>query len=276
MLENLTDTDRINRNDAANIAVHSSFGFLGLLLNILTLIIILKGRRFGKGIKLQLVNLAIADLILSLTVPGSSVVGEYITLPYPNSTVLCRSQVYLTLVSGYGSLLSSTAISLEKFVAVCFPLKMVMYQRRHIVTIIILIWVFAVSSQLHVLVYSDVYPRNANNGALMCKVFGDRQFEWYHFISSIYTPIIFLLPAATICVMYALVGTKLLLRKRIGSKHLSNRKTGNYKVCQHIHRLNNYKVIIDSISIDSIKHSLWKISISRGHRAYPMHISAFA
>ena len=57
-----------------NLSIHVLFAILGICLNSLTILVLLRGSKFGKAIKIQLINLAIADLLSSLVAPGFGVI----------------------------------------------------------------------------------------------------------------------------------------------------------------------------------------------------------
>ena len=144
------------------------FGFIGIILNAFTILILTKGRNFGQHIRIRLTNLAIADLICSALLPSTVVLRGSYTVQYPDITSLCKTQQYLTFTLFYASLLFNAALSLEKFIAVYYPLALLKYQRRHIVVVTASVWIAAFAVQVDVATDSDVYLNQYDNQSFAC------------------------------------------------------------------------------------------------------------
>ena len=116
---------------------------LGLCFNSLTIAIIVKGKNFGKNIKIQLTNMAVADTLCSLATLISGIAEGLSILRVPYILEFCGLLQFVNALLFHGSLMSNTAISLERFVAVYFPLKMREYRRVHVVTVVIAVWLLS-------------------------------------------------------------------------------------------------------------------------------------
>ena len=202
-----------------NLVIHGIFAFFGLVLNTFTLVVIALGTKFGRGMKLQLGNLAIADLLCSLLTPGSAVVGGIVILPYPDSTILCKMQQYITSVAFCTSLLCGAAISLERLVAVYFPLKMKEYRPRHAIVVLLSAWICTFALNVDSLIDNEVVTNPQRNNTMKC-VSGRYLLMQDVGGSLLYLSTTrFLIPVVTILAAYGLIAIKLLTRKRIGVKH---------------------------------------------------------
>ena len=200
---------------------------VGLFFNACTITIIIRGDNFGKGIKIQLMNLAVADVLCSLASVTAEISDSVEGLPMLHKLNFCRMLQMLNPIVFLGSLLSNTAISLERFVAVYFPLKMREYRRRHVITVIATVWVLSVLINLQWLLTNDIYVHHYANPEFAC-------------ISQNYLPPTKLriasyagfvcLPVLIIVTCYTLICIKLKRRKVIGEQHRSSHSSVNIQV----------------------------------------------
>ena len=214
----------------ANICIYVLSALLGLFLNTLTIAILLKGKKFGKGIRIQLVNLAIADTLCSLVALVYAIVEGVVVLPSFSSystLKVCGLLQYIMNLLFQASLMSNTAISLERFVAVYFPLKMRDYQRCHVIAVTIAIWIFALVSSLPLVYKMGLYSNPSYNPDYLCmsKLF---------FIPSptniaVYSACYFL-PVAVIVTSYTLISIKLKRREVIGERTDADNQRVNIQV----------------------------------------------
>lgn len=107
---------------------------LGLILNIVSICTIICGQKMNKEVKLQMTNLAIADLLACL-VPG------YLQVPWAfNTDVSCKMLSFV----GYGSFhtgpLWNMVISMERLVIVYFPFRARRYSSRYKIIVAVCVW----------------------------------------------------------------------------------------------------------------------------------------
>lgn len=217
--------------DVINLSLHGIFGVVGVILNLLVIAVIIKGNKFGKGMKLQLMNLAIADFLSSVMAPGSGFVGGIVTLiAYPDDLALCEIQQYITSVVFYASLACSAAISLERLVAVYFPLNMLKYRIGHVITVGILVWALALIANIDSLIANQVIEKPEHNYTLTCMsgkymLMGDKYGPWVYIAVAR-----FLVPIIVILASYGFICVKLAKRKRVGEKHRFSNERKNTQV----------------------------------------------
>ena len=198
---------------------------LGLFLNACTIAIIIRGDNFGKGIKIQLINLAVADILCSLAtvaLKASNCLEGFLLM-----LQLCRVLELFNPLVFLARLISNTAISLERFVAVYFPLKMREYRRRHVITVIIAIWMISALLKIFWSLTNNVYVHHYANPELPCmsKIYlpptKGRIASYVGFVC---------LPVLIIVTCYTLICIKLKRRKVIGEQHRSNYSSVNIQV----------------------------------------------
>ena len=78
-----------------------------------------------------LVNLSIADLLISLFCPIYSLVRELNPRQqFPLPAIFCKAGIFYTVVCMIASTLTLSAISCDRFIAVIFPLRTRVTQRK--------------------------------------------------------------------------------------------------------------------------------------------------
>ena len=217
--------------DNVYFAVDGTFSALGILFNTSTIFIILKGRRFGQQIKLQLLNISLIDLICSVILPTTVTLNGFTTISYPNNESLCKAQEYVTFTLFYASLLAKTAIAIEKVVAVCFPLVILKYERTHIISVIALVWVSAILIHVNIAIDSVVLESKYFNDTLVCVPNANliyAQYLAYQQLAIEYA-IKYLTPSFIILISYGVIWIKLWRRATIDGKTF-NRKLPSHQV----------------------------------------------
>ena len=208
------------------LAVYGVICFLGVLFNTVTIIIIICGERFGKSVKLQLLNLAITDLLSALLVPTYSLLTNCVTSSYPNNLMLCRAHLYVAYTILYAGLLSNALIAVERFVAVYFPLKMLDYKRKHFAMTIVAMWTVSFLLQINTMNYGGLEESRYRKDALICIQQPQLQPSGILLATSIHA-IKYLFPTFIILLSYGLISIKLKTKPRIGeTQRKLNTKVG--------------------------------------------------
>ena len=145
-----TTTDFILGNDVsldaegyALLSTYMSIAIVGLILNLSTIFIISLGKNVSQEVKIQLVNLAIADLLMSIFDPLKNSLLLFPDLSFLGNLSLCRFYIFLKQAAHNGSLFCNAALSLERFVIIFFPFKASKYSKSHKFIVIAIIWICA-------------------------------------------------------------------------------------------------------------------------------------
>ena len=200
---------------------------LGLCFNSIAIRIILKKCKFGKGIRMQLMNMAVADILCSIATLVSGIVEGISVLPIPYILEFCGSLVFVNSTLFQASLLSNTAICLERFVAVYFPLKMKEYRRRHVITVIIAIWILSVVTNIQWAVDVKVHADPYYNPEYACTTLIYLAPTEVQLTSNV---VFYCLPVLIIVTFYTLISIKLIRRKGVGERHVQSHSTVNTRV----------------------------------------------
>lgn len=118
-------------------------GFVG---NILVIIVVLKRRSMHTTTNCYLFSLALADLLLLLSAALPATAQPfYIRDEWPWGHALCSLVVFVQYLGANASALSITAFTIERYIAICHPMKaQIMCTTERAKKIIIALWCFAV------------------------------------------------------------------------------------------------------------------------------------
>lgn len=128
-------------------------------------------------------------------------------------------------MTSYASILTITAFTVERYVAICHPIKaQTLSNLSRAMKTVIVIWILSCTFALPYPIHTRVFPYVTINGtgipdSLQCNI----PFEWQTgmtYAFQISTFLFFVFPMAVISVMYGIIGYKL-RRSQLESKHKS-------------------------------------------------------
>ncbi|XP_067950288.1 mu-type opioid receptor-like [Watersipora subatra] len=216
--ENSSSATVVNGGNRLNWVLYTGSSTVGLILNMLALIIIIRGRRFNRHLRIHLLNLSIADLLSSFLLPFSARIGVVLNISYPDNLILCKIHVSVTYTIFYSSLLFNTAVALEKMMFIYFPFEMLKYTKKHAIVVTVCVWIIAALCQIGLLINSEISINVNHKENLACYPYG---------VVTEYKPKVYRLfvissavkhwaPSAAIAIAYGLIAIKLCCRKNIG------------------------------------------------------------
>lgn len=115
------------------IAYYISTLVLGVTLNLATIAVLFGGTNVGQGVRIQLTNLAVADMLFAITFS----IPELVYTPFTDA-VLYEMASFFSIIS----LCCNAGISLERFIVVYFPLRARGYTTRHKLLVVGGVWGF--------------------------------------------------------------------------------------------------------------------------------------
>lgn len=168
--------------------------------------------------------------------------------PYRFGEVFCILRALLMEMTSYASILTITAFTVERYVAICHPLKAhKLADLRRSVKIIVLIWTFSLLCALPFPIHTQsfYYITNPNNrlpilDSLQCNI----PPKWHHrmrVMFQISTFIFFVLPMTVITVLYILISVTL-------RKTTLNRAGSEESTRGHNHNAHSMKVVLRMLS----------------------------
>ncbi|KAI9555190.1 hypothetical protein GHT06_017705 [Daphnia sinensis] len=140
------------------IPLYSVIFILSVLGNILVIVTLTQNRRMRTVTNVFLLNLAIADLLLGVFCMPFTLIGQLLR-DFIFGSFMCKTIPYFQAVSVAVGVWTLVAISLERYFAICRPLKSRIWQTRsHAYKMIVAIWILSLSLCLPVAVLSRLKP----------------------------------------------------------------------------------------------------------------------
>ncbi|XP_029673370.1 orexin receptor type 2-like [Formica exsecta] len=141
------------------IAMHSIVFVVGLIGNALVCMAVYRNHTMRTVTNYFIVNLAVADLLVLLICLPPSVLWD-VTETWFLGLKLCKAVPYLQTVSVSVSVLTLTFISIDRWYAICFPLRFKSTTSRA-KTSIIVIWLIALLFDIPELLVLHIIPSNS-------------------------------------------------------------------------------------------------------------------
>uniref|UniRef100_A0A4X2MAQ8 Growth hormone secretagogue receptor type 1 n=1 Tax=Vombatus ursinus TaxID=29139 RepID=A0A4X2MAQ8_VOMUR len=119
---------------------------VGVSGNVVTVLLIRRYRDMRTTTNLYLGSMAVSDLLILLGLPFD-LYRLWRSRPWVFGQLLCRLSHYLSEGCTYASLLHITALSVERYLAICYPLRArVLITRRRVRALIAVLWAVALLS----------------------------------------------------------------------------------------------------------------------------------
>uniref|UniRef100_H3AE32 Growth hormone secretagogue receptor type 1 n=2 Tax=Latimeria chalumnae TaxID=7897 RepID=H3AE32_LATCH len=119
---------------------------VGVTGNTMTVLIIRRYKDMKTTTNLYLSSMAVSDLLIFFGLPFD-LYRLWKFRPWIFGEFLCKFFLYISEGCTYATILHITALSIERYLAICFPLKAkVFITRRKVKTVIIFLWTFALVS----------------------------------------------------------------------------------------------------------------------------------
>ncbi|KAJ8005025.1 hypothetical protein DPEC_G00142360 [Dallia pectoralis] len=226
-----------NRSDCSDWEVHSMFSWaelacvtavcvlllvLGITGNVLTILVVWLRPRLRSTTYLYLCSMAASDLLILLLMP-LDLYKLWNVRTWILGDAVCKLSQFVSESCTFSTILHITALSMERYMAVCQPLTAkTLVTRTRVRALIGCLWVVAVISAGPVFAMVGVEEFGVGQGECRCTAYAVssgllRAMMW---LSNLY----FLVPLGILGVVYSLIGRKLLLRQKRSSR---DRAQGN-------------------------------------------------
>nr|AAN77876.1 growth hormone secretagogue receptor 1b [Acanthopagrus schlegelii] len=223
---------------------------VGVAGNVMTILVVSKYRDMRTTTNLYLCSMAVSDLLIFLCMP-LDLYRMWRYRPWRFGDALCKLFQFVSESCTYSTILSITALSVERYLAICFPLRAkALVTKRRVRALILLLWTVSLLSAGPVFVMVGVerdsmWPGNLSwvgmNGTGFFPEEGDtRECKMTHYavesglmgamvwLSSVF----FFMPVFCLTVLYSLIGRRLWQRhretninSRVAHREKSNRQT---------------------------------------------------
>ncbi|XP_051635301.1 motilin receptor isoform X1 [Manacus candei] len=183
---------------------------LGVAGNVLTVLVIRSYRDMKTTTNLYLGSMAVSDLLILLGLPFD-LYRLWRSRPWIFGQLLCRLSHYLSEGCTYCTLLHITALTVERYLAICFPLKAkVVVTKRRVKAIVGVLWAFAfLSASPFFFLVGVEQPDNHTDFSRECKPTPQALESGLLATMFWVTTCYFVLPVICLSVLYGFIGREL-------------------------------------------------------------------
>ena len=181
----------------------------GVFGNICTCIVIARNRYMHTTTNYYLFNLAISDLLVLLFGLPQETYSYWSAYPWIFGETFCVLRVMAAETSTYASILTITAFTVERYIAIVHPMRaQAVSSLPRAVKVIVFIWVISATCSVPMVVQFGVRYRTDSEGrqlaqTALCDIIPERYLEHTFEIS---TFLFFVTPMTVITVLYLLIG----------------------------------------------------------------------
>ncbi|CAG0889903.1 unnamed protein product [Darwinula stevensoni] len=194
--------------------IYVSICFTGLAGNVITCVVIVRNRHMQTATNFYLFSLAISDLLFLLCGLPEELYKTWYRYPYVFGAVFCRVRGFAAEATTCASILTITAFTVERYVAICHPLKShTMSKLSRVAKLIVGIWFLATICAVPQIIPIGLVHAKLSNGTLIeelsaCSILPEwALYSRYSFQMS--TFIFFVLPMGIISALYVLIAATL-------------------------------------------------------------------
>ncbi|KAH8407972.1 hypothetical protein KR222_005860 [Zaprionus bogoriensis] len=146
---------------------------VGLIGNSFVIAVVLRAPRMRTVTNYFIVNLAIADILVIVFCLPATLIGN-LFVPWMLGWLMCKFVPYIQGVSVAASVYSLIAVSLDRFIAIWWPLKQMTKRRARIM--IIGIWVIALVTTIPWLLFFDLVPAEEVFSSALVSTYSQPQY----------------------------------------------------------------------------------------------------
>ncbi|XP_060115391.1 motilin receptor [Heteronotia binoei] len=202
---------------------------LGVVGNVLTVMVMGRCRELRNTTSLYLGSLAVSDLLLLLLGLPLDLYRLWRSRPWVLGSVMCSVWHWSSEACAYCSVLHLTALTAERYLAICFPLRAkVLVTRRRVKALLVVLWAVALLSAAPFLFLVGV--RQAGNVSFSRECGPTAHARQSGLLSTMLwiTTCYFVLPVLCLYVLYSFIIRELLHSKKAhlsGASHRSHQQT---------------------------------------------------
>ncbi|XP_056123559.1 kappa-type opioid receptor [Rhinichthys klamathensis goyatoka] len=187
-------------------AVYSVVFVVGLVGNCLVMYVIIRYTKMKTATNIYIFNLAVADALVTTTMPFQST--DYLLNSWPFGEVVCKVFISIDYYNMFTSIFTLTMMSVDRYVAVCHPIKALDFRTPMNAKIInILIWGLSSAAGIPAMVLGST---QTNNGTTECALQFPEPYIYWDTVMKICVFIFgFVAPLLIITVCYTLMVLRL-------------------------------------------------------------------
>ncbi|XP_059215581.1 mu-type opioid receptor isoform X2 [Centropristis striata] len=205
------DGDRMLDDDANPViiaivitALYSIVCVVGLVGNVLVMYIIVRYTKMKTATNIYIFNLALADALVTSTLPFQSV--NYLMGTWPFGDMLCKMVMSIDYYNMFTSIFTLTTMSIDRYVAVCHPVKALDFRTPHNAKIVnVCNWILSSAIGLPVMFMAST-DVTASSSTVDCKlIFPHPSWYWETLLKICVFIFAFIMPVLIITVCYGLM-----------------------------------------------------------------------
>ncbi|XP_063075088.1 kappa-type opioid receptor [Engraulis encrasicolus] len=179
---------------------------VGLVGNCLVMYVIIRYTKMKTATNIYIFNLAMADALVTTTMPFQST--DYLLNSWPFGEVVCKVFISIDYYNMFTSIFTLTMMSVDRYVAVCHPVKALDFRTPLKAKIInIFIWVLSSAAGIPAMVLGST---QTNNGTTECALQFPEPYRYWDTLMKICVFIFgFVAPLLIITVCYTLMVLRL-------------------------------------------------------------------
>uniref|UniRef100_A0A3B4EYZ7 Mu-type opioid receptor n=1 Tax=Pundamilia nyererei TaxID=303518 RepID=A0A3B4EYZ7_9CICH len=189
-------------------ALYSIVCVVGLVGNVLVMYIIVRYTKMKTATNIYIFNLALADALVTSTLPFQSV--NYLMGTWPFGDVLCKMVMSIDYYNMFTSIFTLTTMSIDRYVAVCHPVKALDFRTpRNAKIVNVCNWILSSAIGLPVMFMASTtvtLSMNTYTGIVDCKLnFPHPAWYWDTLLKICVFIFAFIMPVLIITVCYGLM-----------------------------------------------------------------------
>ncbi|XP_030012280.1 mu-type opioid receptor [Sphaeramia orbicularis] len=187
-------------------ALYSIVCVVGLVGNVLVMYIIVRYTKMKTATNIYIFNLALADALVTSTLPFQSV--NYLMGTWPFGDVLCKMVMSIDYYNMFTSIFTLTTMSIDRYVAVCHPVKALDFRTpRNAKIVNICNWILSSAIGLPVMFKAKTVVTSSNIIDIVdCKLeFPHPSWYWETLLKICVFIFAFIMPVLIITVCYGLM-----------------------------------------------------------------------
>ncbi|EZA51023.1 hypothetical protein DMN91_003159 [Ooceraea biroi] len=205
--------------------IYAVIFFTGVIGNIATCVVIARNKSMHTATNYYLFSLAVSDLLLLISGLPPEMYYIWSHFPYIFGEAFCIIQSFAAETSANATVLTITAFTVERYVAICHPfISHTMSKLSRAVKFVVAIWLLALCLAVpQAIQFGIIYDYAENDTAIPDSARCSLQWTLIEHAFEISTILFFVMPMSIITVLYVLIAIKLrrssLLTASVNKRH---------------------------------------------------------
>nr|XP_033335191.1 pyrokinin-1 receptor-like isoform X1 [Megalopta genalis]XP_033335192.1 pyrokinin-1 receptor-like isoform X1 [Megalopta genalis]XP_033335193.1 pyrokinin-1 receptor-like isoform X1 [Megalopta genalis]XP_033335195.1 pyrokinin-1 receptor-like isoform X1 [Megalopta genalis]XP_033335196.1 pyrokinin-1 receptor-like isoform X1 [Megalopta genalis] len=190
--------------------IYAVIFFTGLIGNVSTCVVIARNKSMHTATNYYLFSLAVSDLLLLLSGLPQEMYYIWSRFPYVFGEAFCIIQGFAAETSANATVLTITAFTVERYVAICHPIiSHTMSKLSRAIKFVIVIWVLALCLAVPQAIQFGIVYEHMNGSVILDSARCSVKWVLIEHAFQISTMLFFVVPMTMITILYILIGIQL-------------------------------------------------------------------